>query len=1200
MHAFMNNTGRHIHYFLLAAFFGIAIDLAGQDIVINEVLSSNRSGVTDEDGDFPDWIEIYNPGAQAVDLGGYGLSDKPLLPFKWSFPSFTINPGEYLFVFASGKDRLTIPRYWETIIKPGDYWKYEIPTSEPSSGWRTNGFDDSGWTSAKASFGYGDGDDSTTVATGTLSIYARKTFEINDPAEISGIALHIDFDDGFVAYLNGHEIGRYLLGIPGVPPAYDLPASDYIHEAQMYQGGAPEVYRADSLIKYLVTGTNVLAIQVHNSSTGSSDLSLIPFLTLGYKHAPQPYTGFPEILNFTPERLHTNFKLGTGDTLALTSSLGAQLDRININTIPANISLGRKPDGSGNWFYFSEPTPQMPNTTQEFDASGDVLPIFSHPGGFVTYPFLLSLSTASGSDSIYYTLNGSDPTLGSKLYTGPINITSTTVVKASVMGFRKLPGEVETKTYVIDASRHLPIVSLSTDSLNLFDDNTGIYALGPNADSVNSPYFGANFWQDWERPVHVEFYDRSGVLQVDQNAGIKIFGSYSRANAQRSLALYARSEYGAKSFKNRLFYDKPIDEFQSFILRNSGNDWNNTMMRDDMMTSLVKNMGIDIMAFRPVTLYINGKYWGMLSMREKINEHFLAENHQVNPYQVDLLEAYGNPVNGDADHYNALLTYITDNSPAVQSKYEYIKTQMDIENYIHYQLSEIYFNNTDWPGNNIKFWRPRTTDGKWRWILYDTDFGFGPWNANDYYNNTLHFALEPNGPGWPNPPWSTLLFRRLILNQEFKYEFINYFADQLNTTFQSAKVVAYINSLQDSIEGEMAEHFQRWGNGSWMSLGQWYNNVEAMRIFGRGRVTEVRKHISTEFGVTQSSSISISVSDAAAGMIRLNSILLETFPWSGIYYKTVPVKITAIPSSGYKFVRWEGISEGEYNSTSTFDPATTTSVKAIFESDITYKPNIVINEINYNSQAEFDAGDWIELYNPGNIAVNLSGWVIKDKDDSHSYMVPQGNILDAGAYLVVCRSIADFTVHYPSVDKAIGDFSFGLGSTVEEVRLYDQAGNLIDMVSFSSTDPWPTEANGTGKTLELNDPGADNALPSNWGSSVIYGTPGKKNSNCITVVDEIPKPAGGNPIGLQSYPNPFSEYTNVVLSMDQAGYARLSVFDIQGRLLDIIHEGNLPRGPHIFTWNGRDASGQHLRGGVYFFRFETKSASEVRRVILLD
>ena len=101
-----------------------------------------------------------------------------------------------------------------------------------------------------------------------------------------------------------------------------------------------------------------------------------------------------------------------------------------------------------------------------------------------------------------------------------------------------------------------------------------------------------------------------------------------------------------------------------------------------------------------------------------------------------------------------------------------LKGEIDIENFIIYQVAQIYFDNTDWPGNNIKFWRPE--NGKWKWILYDTDFGFGIWGNNNYQNNTLSFALQSNGPGWPNPPWSTLLFRRLVQNIDSPQPHSNY------------------------------------------------------------------------------------------------------------------------------------------------------------------------------------------------------------------------------------------------------------------------------------------------------------------------------------------------------------------------------------------------------------------------------------------
>ncbi len=227
--------------------------------------------------------------------------------------------------------------------------------------------------------------------------------------------------------------------------------------------------------------------------------------------------------------------------------------------------------------------------------------------------------------------------------------------------------------------------------------------MGPNA-SPDYPFFGANFWQDWERKAHMELYDKQGDKKIDQDIGIKIFGAYSRAFPQKSLALFARKEYGKGSFDYNVFKDKPIEKFESLVLRNAGNDWGQAMMRDGLTSTLIRDMDIDRQAFQPAVVYINGEYWGILNIREKVNANFLAENHYVNPENVNILEFNGSIVEGNNTGYMDLVSYLENNTLENSQKYSQVSRKIDINNYIQYQLTQIYINNKDWPGNNMKYW----------------------------------------------------------------------------------------------------------------------------------------------------------------------------------------------------------------------------------------------------------------------------------------------------------------------------------------------------------------------------------------------------------------------------------------------------------------------------------------------------------------
>ena len=208
-----NNKMRYLSLFFVVSIY----NLTAQTVRINEVVSSN-SVYLDEDGDTPDWLEIHNFGNQDVSINGWSLSDDVDGITKWTFPNIILTPDQYVMLWASSKGRTTI-NYPRTLINQGNEFKYLIPTSEPNSNWNSLSFDDSSWSSGLSGFGFADGDDATIIPNGTQSIYLRKTFTINNLASISSLILDMDYDDAFVAYINGNEVAR--ANINGAPPAYN-------------------------------------------------------------------------------------------------------------------------------------------------------------------------------------------------------------------------------------------------------------------------------------------------------------------------------------------------------------------------------------------------------------------------------------------------------------------------------------------------------------------------------------------------------------------------------------------------------------------------------------------------------------------------------------------------------------------------------------------------------------------------------------------------------------------------------------------------------------------------------------------------------------------------------------------------------------------------------------------------------------------
>ena len=644
----------------------------------------------------------------------------------------------------------------------------------------------------------------------------------------------------------------------------------------------------------------------------------------------------------------------------------------------------------------------------------------------------------------------------------------------------------------------LPIVSLSTTPANLFDNETGIYVLGDNA-QVEYPYYGANFWQDWERHVHVELFEAGSVSGFSIDAGIKIHGGWSRANALKSFAIYARGQYGYSSIKYKLFNDLPFSEYESFLLRNSGQDWGETMFRDALMHSLLYGIDVDKQEYRPSVVFINGVYWGILNIREKINEHFLAQHHNVDPDNVDILENNAQIVQGNNTDYLNLNSFIENNDLSISSNYDYVKSKMDVDEFTRYFVSEIYFANANWQGGNIRFWE-NNSNGKWRWILYDTDWGFALSNPTGVSSNTLGLSTDPDGSSYPYEPWATLFLRKLLENQLFKSDFINCFADYSNSIFSPSIVINKIDSIKSMIEPEITRHAARW---NLYNLNQWLNNVQELRDFANQRITYMRDYYINKFALSGLAPVNLSISDTTKGEIRLNSLFIKNSAWTGTYFLDVPIKIIALPKLGNRFVRWEG-SVSSVEDTLIVTLADTLNLNAVFEAAAdTLVPKIVINEINYNSASSFDTEDWVELYNNNGSPVDISGWIFKDSDDGHIFTIPQGTILNTNAYLVLCIDTTLFKPLFPDVNNFIGNVGFGLSGSGELVRLYDDQMTLIDSLTYNDNTPSPTEADGNGASLSLKNPNLDNSVAENWVASRGHGTPGKINDIYTTVLVEL-------------------------------------------------------------------------------------------------
>jgi hypothetical protein len=599
-------------------------------------------------------------------------------------------------------------------------------------------------------------------------------------------------------------------------------------------------------------------------------------------------------------------------------------------------------------------------------------PTFSQSPGYYSQGFSLQLS-AQNADAIYYTLNGDEPDSTSLKYTSPIQISDRTGQNPSyslistishsyspwvtptgpiqlftVVRTRSKKGnswsDISSGSFIVHPKGHdrysIPVISIITDSLHLFDYETGIYVLGKTFDDwraqnpnenegLSTP---ANYTQrgsDWERPAHFELFDENGEQDVSMDIGIRIHGGGSRSFQQKTFRIYTRSEYGNSSFDYPFFLDQPLREYKRLQLRNSGQDWMKTALRDGFMQSLVRHLPFETMAFRQSVLFVNGEFWGIANIRERYDDDYLAIKYDISKSKIHYLSGNASVEEGTADHYNAMLDYISANGLTDSTHYNYIKTQMDIESFTSYYLSNIYFNNRDWPHNNIDYWRYDTPynpdaeaglDGRWRWMMFDTDFGFAWTDIHTETKYQGHVQQNLLAHVIRDDHWSTFLMNELLKNEAYKEYFVNSYRDLMNSSLRKERVVTVLDSLQGVIAPFVKEHIDRWGNSDhrWSmpkSVDEWNTNVNYMRRFANERESYLNEHFKTVFSLEDLYSIQFGVTDTSMGYIRVNDLdVFSTTPGLSAYqypslhemeyFRQIPVKVSAIAKEGYQFSHW--------------------------------------------------------------------------------------------------------------------------------------------------------------------------------------------------------------------------------------------------------------------------------------------------------
>jgi hypothetical protein len=615
------------------------------------------------------------------------------------------------------------------------------------------------------------------------------------------------------------------------------------------------------------------------------------------------------------------------------------------------------------------------------------------------------------------------------------------------------------------------VISVVSDPENFWDYTRGIYVKGCCADTIE-PYMGANFWKSWERECNIEMYLPNGDLCFNQVAGMSLFGGFSRALPQKSLAIIARKKYGKKRFHYPIFKQRPHKKYKSFILRNSGGDFKRTHLRDAYMTQLAKPTGVAIQEYEPAIVFINGDYWGIQNIREKINEYYLEQNFGVNKDNVDILRQNGVKRHGYSKNYKYLLNYLRTHDFSDYKNVVKLSTFMDIHDFIRYHIAEVYSDNRD-AGGNIRYWRERTDSSKWRWVLYDLDLGLGNNNYIGYKRNTLEKFTSVNHEAWPDPPWSTFIIRKLLENKNLRFKYIVNTCDYLNTVYHPDTAVALLDRMAKRIETEMIHHVQRWGT----SMTNWRYHLNIVKTFVKERPKYMRLHLKEKFNLGREIILKINKKNNNYKLI-LNSHLKLKQTFEGVYFENIPITIEVIPKHDYEFVGWEN--RPEKTAKLTFVPLQNTELTPIVKpkKPSVFKDSLIFNEISFYQPKNDSTDDWVELFNRSTQPINLKGFTFSKKQFKKGFYIKKDVFIQPNKFIILCKNKKNFISVYSDLDttKIIGDFKFGLPKKGTKLLLYDSNELIVDTLYYS---PIKIETD-TSYTINLSHPDSVRYKSKNW------------------------------------------------------------------------------------------------------------------------
>ena len=901
-------------------------------VIFSEV-SPENANFKDNDGNDPGWVELYNTSDAPVSLKGVALSNDAKYPRRWVFGNATVPAKSHMVVFLSGKNYADYVAPSDSVNMIGSDCSSETSSGSgwgmmPGMGDFGGGMGDFGGGMGAGAGGAGAGAGATTANAENLpgkSALCYNEGGVNQVGAVVKVSPNKGAYTRVVVNAASKPANADQLVVRGfITKSHKIrlnfkegdAMSDWSGKNLRGTGDSSAVYyvrlsdNAGEINRNSVTATT-FATETEGSE--STTIKITSYIARKRGHEP-----------------HTTFKAENSGALFLVNENNGILDSVSYSAVPTGASWSR--DVAGKWG-FAEPSPYGNTAGEVFAEQAQSNAVNVPPSGFYSSAVSVSLPAGTRCEQ-----GGTEPTTNSPVVQS-LNITTTTVLRCRTYAEGSFPSEEFIRTYVFEQQPSLAAIFVTTDPLSLFSNDSGLYMTG-NSASMMDPKYGANFWSNRELPVYVEMFEpgspKAPVFGV--MGDYKISGQYSRAKEKKSFSVTLREEYGNKRLKYPLFPDYPeLKKFKAFSLRNFGNNSGDDYVRDRVGTQMTEGLGVDYQHGRYAIVYYNGKYYGIHDLRERNSEYYYETRYGLDPNDIDLIDANNEASAGSSTDFKAMIDWLQSNELSSETNYKKIADQIDVENFMNYMSAEMFLNNSDWPHNNMKKWRVASQKSKWKWFLYDTDFGFGV-SYNTQSGNVFSYvtnASGTNGMGMGMMPGMgqqgqqtggsisehTILMIRLLGNDGFKKAFINRFCVLLSMNFAGERLVKQIDALQSQVQSEMSRDAEFWG----YNVSSMNGNLEKIKSFATSRQQTIMNDMQQYFSLSSTAQVTLSVQ--GSGQILVHNLPLDQSSMTVNFFSGVPVTVTAVPKSGAVFSGW---SDGNQETTRTFNPGEVSTLTATF------------------------------------------------------------------------------------------------------------------------------------------------------------------------------------------------------------------------------------------------------------------------------